>query len=60
MMAGHEEQIGRAIWIDQGRVNSYCRTVNPDFLKRRIEDGDVMALIDRSRAFALPKGKQKR
>ena len=34
MMAGHEEQIGRAIWIDQGRVNSYCRVVNPNFLNR--------------------------
>jgi len=34
MMAGHEEQIGRAIWIDPGRVGHYCRTVNPDFLKR--------------------------
>ena len=34
MMAGHEEQIGRAIWIDQERTQHYCRTVNPDFLKR--------------------------
>ena len=34
MMAGHEEQIGRAIWIDKDRVDSYCRTVNPNFLKR--------------------------
>ena len=34
MMAGHEEQIGRAIWIDPGRVGHYCRTVNPDFLNR--------------------------
>ena len=34
MMAGHEAQIGRAIWIDQGRVNSYCRVVNPNFLQR--------------------------
>ena len=34
MMAGHEEQIGRAIWIDEGRTVNYCRTVNPDFLHR--------------------------
>lgn len=34
MMAGHEEQIGRAIWIDQDRVASYCRTIDPDFLER--------------------------
>ena len=34
MMAGHEEQIGRAIWIDKDRVDSYCRTVNPNFLNR--------------------------
>ena len=34
LMAAHEEQIGRAIWIDQERVNDYCRTVNPDFLTR--------------------------
>ena len=34
MMAGHEEQIGRAIWIDEGRTVNYCRTVNPDFLNR--------------------------
>lgn len=34
MMAGHEEQIGRAIWIDESRTAQYCRTVNPDFLNR--------------------------
>ena len=34
MMAAHEKQIGRAIWIDQDRVESYCRTVNPKFLER--------------------------
>ena len=34
MMAGHEQQIGRAIWIDQERTHHYCRTVNPDFLNR--------------------------
>ena len=33
MMAGHEEQIGRAIWIDAGRTTTYCKTVNPKFLK---------------------------
>ena len=34
MMAAHEEQIGRAIWIDHGRVNTYCCTVSPKFLER--------------------------
>ncbi len=32
IMASHEEQIGRAIFIDQYRTNSYCRTVEPEFL----------------------------
>lgn len=34
MMAAHEEQIGRAIWIDQSRVGHYCRTIDPDFVER--------------------------
>ena len=34
IMAAHEEQIGRAIKIDEGRTFQYCRTVNPDFLSR--------------------------
>ena len=34
IMAAHEEQIGRAIKIDEGRTENYCRTVNPEFLKR--------------------------
>lgn len=34
MMAAHEEQIGRAIWIDEGRVGSYCRVVSKHFLNR--------------------------
>ena len=32
IMAAHEEQIGRAINIAQSRTESYCRTVDPDFL----------------------------
>ena len=38
MMAGHEEQIGKAIWIDAERTTTYCRTVSPDFLKRLNEE----------------------
>lgn len=38
LMAAHEEQIGRAIWIDRDRVGSYCKTVNPTFLKRLNEE----------------------
>ena len=34
MMAAHEEQIGRAIKISERRTEQYCRTVNPDFLRR--------------------------
>ncbi|MBR0279287.1 MAG: amidoligase family protein, partial [Synergistaceae bacterium] len=33
-MAAHEEQIGRAIKIDERRVEGYCRTVSPAFLNR--------------------------
>jgi len=32
IMAAHEEQIGRAIRIDSGRMGHYCRTVDPRFL----------------------------
>lgn len=32
IMAAHEEQIGKAIRIDEGRKGRYCRTVSPDFL----------------------------
>ena len=34
IMAAHENQIGRAIKIDEGRTGHYCKVVNPDFLKR--------------------------
>ena len=34
IMAAHEEQIGRAIKISEARTVQYCRTVNPDFLRR--------------------------
>ena len=34
IMAAHEEQIGRAIKIAESRTDRYCRTVNPDFLRR--------------------------
>ncbi len=33
IMAAHEEQIGRAIRIDEGRLEDYCRTINPEFLR---------------------------
>ena len=31
--AAHEEQIGRAIRIDEGRLEDYCRTIDPEFLR---------------------------
>ena len=34
IMAAHEKQIGRAIKINEGRTERYCRTVNPRFLNR--------------------------
>lgn len=33
MMAAHEAQIGRSIWIDQGRTWTYCKVVEPKFLE---------------------------
>ena len=38
MMAAHEEQIGRAIWIAHDRTMHYCKTVDHDFLKRLNEE----------------------
>ena len=34
IMAAHEKQIGRAIKISRRRTVEYCRTVNPEFLRR--------------------------
>jgi len=34
IMASHERLIGRAIKIDEGRTDNYCRLVDPDFLER--------------------------
>lgn len=34
LMASHEELIAEAIKIDRNRMNRYCRTVNPEFIKR--------------------------
>lgn len=33
IMAAHEEQIGRAIRIDEGRLEDYCQTIDPEFLR---------------------------
>lgn len=32
IMASHEKLIGRAIRVDEGRTQSYCRVVDPNFL----------------------------
>jgi hypothetical protein len=47
-MAAHEEQIGRAIRIDEGRTGTYCRVVNPLFLKEmnRIKPQTMNELAD--------------
>ena len=33
IMAAHEQQIGRAIYIDRGRTRGYCKVIDPRFLK---------------------------
>ena len=33
LMASHEKLIANALEIDRGRMNSYCRTVEPTFIK---------------------------
>lgn len=33
IMAGHEEILSRSLNLDRGRMNRYCRTVDPCFLK---------------------------
>ena len=34
IMAAHEQQIGRAIYIDRGRTGTYCKTIDPRFLRQ--------------------------
>ena len=34
LMASHERLIADALKIDQGRMNRYCRTVNPQFIEQ--------------------------
>ena len=34
LMASHEQLIAKAIRIDQGRMNRYCRTVSPAFIEQ--------------------------
>ncbi|MGN1036630.1 MAG: amidoligase family protein [Ruminococcus sp.] len=34
IMASHEKLIADALKIDNGRINRYCRTVNPDFIEQ--------------------------
>lgn len=34
MMASHETLIADALKIDQGRINHYCRTINPTFIEQ--------------------------
>ncbi len=38
MMAAHEEQIGRAIWIDPERTSHYCKVASRKFLERLNEE----------------------
>ena len=48
IMAAHEQQIGRAIRIDAGRTGSYCKVVDPRFLKQlnRKKPTTMSALAD--------------
>ncbi len=34
LMASHEQLIADALKIDSGRMNRYCRTINPNFVER--------------------------
>lgn len=34
IMASHEQLIAEAIKIDRNRMNTYCRTVNPEFIRQ--------------------------
>ena len=34
IMASHEQLIAEAIRIDRSRMNNYCRTVNPEFIRQ--------------------------
>lgn len=34
LMSSHEKLLIEALNLDEGRINRYCRTVDPDFLKR--------------------------
>lgn len=34
IMASHEQLIAEAIKIDRSRMNTYCRTVNPEFIRQ--------------------------
>ena len=34
IMASHERLLADALKIDQGRINRYCRTVNPNFIEQ--------------------------
>lgn len=34
IMAGHEKLLTEALNLDHNRINQYCRTVNPEFLKQ--------------------------
>ena len=47
-MASHENLIADALDLDRGRMNRYCRTVNPDFLREvnRKKPGTMSALAD--------------
>ncbi len=48
IMAGHEDLIASALNLDRGRINRYCRTVNPTFLEslNRKKPKTMAALAD--------------
>ena len=47
IMAAHEEQIGRAIRIDERRQKNFCRTINPEFLRMvREKNPQTMAELE--------------
>ena len=46
LMASHEDLLADALWIDRYRIQNYCRTVNPDFLREiNAKKPDTMAKL---------------
>ena len=53
IMASHEQLLATALRLDSGRMNHYCRTVNPTFLKElNAKKPDTMAKLADIKGYA--------